>query len=44
MTTVGIFAGRGDVVLSMMMALSFGVFIGWFARGLFDKFKAWRNK
>ena len=44
MNTVGIFAGRGDVVLSMMMALTFGVFIGWHARGLITKFKAWRNK
>jgi len=44
MNTVGIFAGRGDVILSMMMALTFGVFIGYTARGLIDKFKAWRNR
>lgn len=44
MNTVGIFAGRGDVILSMMMALSFGVFIGWFARGLANRIKQWRNK
>ena len=44
MNTVGIFAGRGDVILSMMMALTFGVFIGYTARGLIDKFNTWRKK
>jgi len=44
MNTVGIFAGRGDVILSMGFAVVFGSLIGWYARGIFDKFKAWRNK
>ncbi len=29
MNAVGIFAGRGDVILSMGLALVFGVWAGW---------------
>lgn len=29
MNAVGIFAGRGDVILAMGMALVLGVWIGW---------------
>jgi hypothetical protein len=34
MTSVGLFAGRGDVVLSMVLALLFGAWAGWQLRGL----------
>lgn len=39
MSTVGIFAGRGDVVLAMGMALVFGCFIGWKARQFIEALK-----
>lgn len=29
MSTVGIFAGRGDVLVAMALALLMGVWIGW---------------
>jgi hypothetical protein len=29
MSTVGIFAGRGDVILAMGLALIVGVWLGW---------------
>jgi NhaP-type Na+/H+ or K+/H+ antiporter len=47
MSTVGIFAGRGDVVLSMGLSLLFGCMIGWQARRLFDwamSLRATRNQ
>lgn len=34
MNAVGIFAGRGDVILAMIMAGVFGVWVGWYARKL----------
>lgn len=34
MSAVGIFAGRGDVILSMGLALVFGVWAGWQLRRL----------
>lgn len=34
MTTVGLFAGRGDVVLAMVLALLVGAWIGWQAHKL----------
>ena len=34
MTAVGMFAGRGDVVLAMGLALMFGLWAGWQLRGL----------
>lgn len=34
MSTIGIFAGRGDVILSMGLALVFGFWLGWRARSL----------
>jgi len=37
MTAVGLFAGRGDVVLAMGLALLVGVWIGWKLRGLVIK-------
>lgn len=37
MSAVGIFAGRGDVILAMGLALIVGAWIGWQARG----FAAW---
>jgi hypothetical protein len=36
---VGLFAGRGDVILSMMLALTFGFWLGWQAKALFLKIK-----
>lgn len=29
MSAIGVFAGRGDVILSMGLALVFGVWAGW---------------
>lgn len=34
MTTVGIFAGRGDVILAMGLAILVGIWIGWHLRGI----------
>lgn len=39
MSAVGIFAGRGDVVLAMGLALLVGVWIGWQIKSLVVKFK-----
>lgn len=39
MNTVGIFAGRGDVILAMGMALLFGTWLGWKARVIWEKIK-----
>jgi hypothetical protein len=33
------FAGRGDVVLAMGLALLFGLWAGWQVRGLWDRFR-----
>jgi hypothetical protein len=32
MSTVGIFAGRGDVIVAMGLALLIGVWVGWQAQ------------
>ncbi len=34
MSTVGIFAGRGDVILTTGLALIAGLWVGWQSRGL----------
>lgn len=39
MTTVGLFAGRGDVILSMGLALLFGCWAGWQLRGLWERIR-----
>lgn len=43
MNTVGVFAGRGDVIVALGLALIIGIWIGWQARKLKtwlqDKFK-----
>lgn len=43
MTSVGIFAGRGDVIVAMALALAIGIWVGWRTKGLFiwakSKFK-----
>ena len=36
MNAVGIFAGRGDVIVAMVLALLIGVWIGWQVRRLAD--------
>ena len=36
MNAVGIFAGRGDVLVAMALALIIGVWVGWQARRLVD--------
>ena len=41
MTAVGLFAGRGDVVLAMGLAVLVGFWIGWQVHKLVGKF---RNK
>ena len=41
MNTVGVFAGRGDVIVAMGLALLIGAWIGWHVQ----RFVAWlRNK
>lgn len=35
MSTVGIFAGRGDTILAMLFALVIGIWIGWRLHALF---------
>ena len=37
MSAVGIFAGRGDVILAMGFAVLVGVWLGWYLRGLRDR-------
>jgi hypothetical protein len=39
MMTVGLFAGRGDVVLAMILALMVGAWIGWKTRGAWEGIK-----
>ena len=39
MNTVGIFAGRGDVLVAMALALVIGVWLGW----QLQRLKAWAN-
>ncbi len=43
MNTVGVFAGRGDVVLAMGAALILGVWVGYHVRGWIESFKEWRQ-
>ena len=44
MNTVGIFAGRGDVILAMGMALVLGIWFGWKLRATIYSFSQWRLK
>lgn len=44
MSTVGIFAGRGDVVLAMVLAALIGIWIGWKLRGLTEWIRQRRSK
>lgn len=44
MSAVGIFAGRGDVILAMGMALVMGVWIGWQAKRLISWIESKRRK
>lgn len=48
MNTVGVFAGRGDVILAMALSFGMGVVVCWYVRSAIDKlvarWKAWRNK
>jgi hypothetical protein len=37
MNAIGLFAGRGDVILSMLLALVFGCWLGW----QLNNFYAW---
>ncbi len=39
MTAVGLFAGRGDVVLAMGLAVLVGCWIGWHLRGVWISFR-----
>lgn len=36
---MGIFAGRGDVIVAMGLALVVGMWFGWQLRGLYNEFK-----
>ena len=40
MSTVGIFAGRGDVLVAMGLALVIGIWVGWKARQFFSWIKS----
>jgi hypothetical protein len=42
-SAVGIFAGRGDVLVAMALALIIGVWIGWQCRKLFERLKRQAN-
>ena len=44
MTAVGIFAGRGDVVLAMGLAMLVGVYVGYQARRLVEWARSKRLK
>ena len=44
MTAVGMFAGRGDVVLAMLVCGVGGFAIGWWARGKLQAFREWRQR
>ncbi len=44
MTSVGIFAGRGDVIVAIGLALIVGIWIGWQLRRAADWFAAKRQK
>ena len=44
MSGIGLFAGRGDVILSMGLALLFGCWAGWQLRGLWARFRKERAK
>lgn len=40
MTTVGLFAGRGDVVLAIGLGMLVGGWVGWRLRGVSDRLMA----
>jgi hypothetical protein len=40
---VGVFAGRGDVIISMGLACAAGVFAGWWLRAQWGRLQAWRQ-
>lgn len=44
MNAVGIFAGRGDVIVAMALALLIGVWAGWQIRKLADWVNSKTNK
>jgi uncharacterized protein YneF (UPF0154 family) len=44
MTAVGVFAGRGDVILAMGLALIVGIWLGWFFKCTQLRIKQWLAK
>ena len=44
MSTVGIFAGRGDVLVAMALALIIGIWIGWQLRKTIGWLESKRKK
>lgn len=42
MTAVGLFAGRGDVVLAVFLGMLVGAWVGWQLRNLWERFVDWR--
>ena len=38
---IGIFAGRGDVIIAIGFALLFGNMMGWWLRGKRDQLRVW---
>lgn len=44
MNAIGIFAGRGDVLVAMALAGLVGVYLGWYARKYSDRIRGWMSK
>jgi hypothetical protein len=44
MSGIGLFAGRGDVILSMGLALVFGVWAGWMLNNFYTWIKSKAKK
>jgi len=44
MNTVGVFSGRGDVVLAMLFVVAVGCLVGWYTRGGKELAKQWLAK
>ena len=41
-TAVGVFAGRGDVILAMGLALLVGIWVGWQVHKMWVNYTRWR--
>lgn len=44
MTAVGLFAGRGDIILAMGLAVVVGLWLGWYLRGMRERLRgSWQR-